>query len=283
MTLLIVWHYKRVKELPPGPFSLPIIGSVCLWQNGSPFKSGELFDKKFFHYKDWYTLFTGTEVLVILNDYQFSKDIFARDEFSGRETSWWQGNIRGFHGKNVGIIATEGQTWTTQRRFALKVLRDLGFGKKKLDSIMVEEVDEIIENMLKEGIVKMDSTFNNGIINVLWQIVASKRFDPKMPETKALLNRINRIMSDGFTYKMFLPEFLAKNLPLDYYDRGVLELNNTTHELIKEHMVDLDPDHPRDFIDVYLKQISQDPVNFDIEQLIGLCGDFLFAGSETTS
>ena len=70
---------------------------------------------------------------------------------------------------------------------------------------------------------------------------------------------------------------------MDEYDKGVLELNVTMHELIKEHMVDMDPDHPRDFIDVYLKQISQDPVNFDIEELIGLCCDFFFAGSETTS
>ena len=143
---------------------------------------------------------------------------------------------------------------------------------------MVEEVDEIIETMLKEGNVKMESTFNNGIVNVLWQIVASKRLD-----NATLLKTVNKIMSDGFTYKMYLPEIIAKNLPLDYYDKGVLELNRATQALIKEHMVDMDPDHPRDFIDVYLKQISQDPVNFDIEHLIGLCGDFLFAGSETTS
>ena len=43
---------------------------------------------------------------------------------------------------------------------------------------MIEEVDEVIDEMIEKKNVKMDSTFNVAIINVLWQIVASKRFDP---------------------------------------------------------------------------------------------------------
>jgi methyl farnesoate epoxidase/farnesoate epoxidase len=65
-----------------------------------------------------------------------------------------------------------------QRRFALKQLRDLGFGRKSLDSVMTEEVDDVIDKLLdsQNNTVKIESTFNTAIINVLWEIVASKRY-----------------------------------------------------------------------------------------------------------
>ena len=51
---------------------------------------------------------------------------------------------------------------------------------------MIEEVDDAIERMLKfkDGIVHMRGNFNAAIINVLWHIVASKRYDPDAEDTK---------------------------------------------------------------------------------------------------
>ena len=58
---------------------------------------------------------------------------------------WWSYECCAWsNGKNLGIINTDGQQWTNQRRFSLKQLRDLGFGKKSLDSVMIEEVDDVI-------------------------------------------------------------------------------------------------------------------------------------------
>ena len=145
LSLLFILHYKKVKELPPGPFSLPIIGTVGLWSNGGGAKGSAVFNAEYWKYKDWYTLFIGTLNYVILNDYKLNKDLFSRDEFSGREKTWWSANIRGINGRNLGIITADGTDWTTQRRFALKQLRDLGFGKKNLDDVMVEEADEVID------------------------------------------------------------------------------------------------------------------------------------------
>ena len=62
-------------------------------------------------------------------------------------------------------------------------LRDLGFGRKTLDSVMVHEVDQVIDKFLEaeNGIVEIKSSFNTAVLNVLWQIVASKKFDPDHP------------------------------------------------------------------------------------------------------
>ena len=60
------------------------------------------------------------------------------------------------------------------------------------------------------------------------------------------------------------------------------QLKSMIRNLVNEHLNDVDFDHPRDFIDVYLKEIDQTGESFDIEQLVVVCLDFFEAGSETT-
>ena len=60
------------------------------------------------------------------------------------------------------------------------------------------------------------------------------------------------------------------------------QLKSMIRNLINEHLTDVDFEHPRDFIDVYLKEIHQTGDSFDIEQLVVVCLDFFEAGSETT-
>lgn len=45
----------------------------------------------------------------------------------------------------LGIAYNHGPEWTEQRRFALKTLRDFGFGKKSMEAIMHENVDELMD------------------------------------------------------------------------------------------------------------------------------------------
>ena len=67
-----------------------------------------------------------------------------------------------YYGLNTGIVWNHGQIWSEQRRFSLKHLRDLGFGRKSLDSVIVQEIDALIDKLLdsKDGIVEMKNTFN---------------------------------------------------------------------------------------------------------------------------
>ena len=48
-----------------------------------------------------------------------------------------------------GIITTDGQAWVEQRRFALKHLKDFGFGKVGLHGVIQEEVDDLIIHLSK--------------------------------------------------------------------------------------------------------------------------------------
>ena len=43
-----------------------------------------------------------------------------------------------------GIISADGQRWLEHRRFALKHLKDFGFGKVGLEGVIQEEAEEIV-------------------------------------------------------------------------------------------------------------------------------------------
>ena len=208
----------------------------------------------------------------------------------GRPSTWRTKNIFGNNGQNAGIVNTEGKFWSEQRRFSLKHLKDLGFGRKSLDSVMVREVDFVIDQLLesKDGIVEMRNTFNVGIINIFWQIVADKRFEPGNTETDDMIDTVNSLVSN-FTLLAFMPDFVLEMMStlrlsttLNKQDDNVNKMIATMKNLIHDHLKDIDHDHPRDFIDIYLTQKNSNP-DFSEKQLAIMCIDFFVAGAETTS
>ena len=150
---------------------------------------------------------------------------------------------------------------------------------------MIEEVDDAIERMLKfkDGIVHMRGNFNAAIINVLWHIVASKRYDPDAEDTKEMMDKMTKIFAAGFSFRNFFPDSLGQFLPYDDNDRNTIEMKEMMKGLIEEHLADIDYENPRDFIDVYLNQMKANPETFNYEQLIVTILDFFLAGTETTA
>ena len=149
---------------------------------------------------------------------------------------------------------------------------------------MVQEVDYVIDKLLEcnDSIVEINSTFNTAIINVLWQIVASKRFEPGHPDTERMMAMLNSQFKAGFRLIVFVPHFMGKYMPLQDIDYYLLEMKSMMRTLISEHKETIDYDYPRDFIDVYLSEMKSNP-SLDEEHLVVICLDFFQAGAETTS
>ena len=79
--LIIYSQYNKRKHLPPGPPSLPFVGTVAILSD----KDKDLITRKdFYKYEDMYTLFLGPFPAIVINDFQRAKDLFFRDEFSGK-------------------------------------------------------------------------------------------------------------------------------------------------------------------------------------------------------
>ena len=57
----------------------------------------------------------------------------------------------------LGLIFGTGKQWAEQRKFSLQVFREFGFGKRKMENAIMEEVLELIQE-LKE---KLYSSISN--------------------------------------------------------------------------------------------------------------------------
>ena len=135
--LLYQRHQKKVREFPPGPTSLPIVGSIPFVErkNGP---ADSVLNKAFYDISsDMYTVWLGTIPLIVIQDFNLAKDLFAREEFCGRPSNYHDKYIRGKNGHSLGIVTATGSFWQEQRRFTLKHLKDLGFGKKSEESVQV--------------------------------------------------------------------------------------------------------------------------------------------------
>ena len=77
--LLFYSHYNKRKHLPPGPISVPFIGSLIS-------KGFKINREEFYKYGDMYSIFLGQSTLIIINDMKRTKELFNRDEFSGKST-----------------------------------------------------------------------------------------------------------------------------------------------------------------------------------------------------
>ncbi|GBN54627.1 hypothetical protein AVEN_224553-1, partial [Araneus ventricosus] len=84
----------------------------------------------------------GSQSVIVLNDFPSIKEAFSQDAFMGRPPeSAFEANK-----ETIETQAIIGLPWKEQKRFSLRVLRDLGFGKSKLDDMVKEEINEVLEH-----------------------------------------------------------------------------------------------------------------------------------------
>ena len=91
------------------------------------------------------------------------------------------------------------EKWKEVRRFTLKTLRDLGFGKSASEEAILEESKLLIENIEENlngantGVVDIEKQLTCASLNVIWNLVAGYRFqynDAKMKEMARVTGEI---------------------------------------------------------------------------------------------
>ncbi|XP_064083979.1 cytochrome P450 2L1-like [Macrobrachium nipponense] len=288
--VLILRHWlKRPKGLPPGPLAYPIYGTGVALQ----MKQVLNYQKK---YGDVFTLeFAGVKFLYIC-DYKLIKDALGRTEFSDRPSS------EGFHfmtdGKEAGVIMSNGQRWVNARRFLLRNLRDLGMGKSNLDEAIIHEARYLIEDMKRYA--GKPSTFpeslNIAVLNVVWQMVAGRRYDLHDEEVCDFIKIMKMLQDDSIGFfiletcpilKKILPKYIInKFFGLEVLAQTVAAAKKLFGKAIEARKAELDINHAENVIDEYLIQMNDksDIAEFFSEgDLMRVIFDLFTAGFDTTS
>ena len=118
LSIFYLYWKRKCRKHPPGPPRVPILGSV-------PFitmKRGIMdwvMDKSVTKHR-LATVGIGPKDFIVINDFELAKELFGKEEFSGRQAPEFVLAQKYFDGKRHGILITEGAHWSKQRRFGLK-------------------------------------------------------------------------------------------------------------------------------------------------------------------
>ncbi|XP_037036944.1 vitamin D 25-hydroxylase-like [Bradysia coprophila] len=283
-------HNKfKYRNFPKGPMGLPIIGYLPFLGPTPHRRYSELAKI----YGNIFSLMFGQLPVVVLNDLETIKKAFRHEVFSGRPNKQVlaMGIVKG------GMTFSDGQEWTEQRRFTLKILKSLGFGKSSLEGSVKEECSRLLGyfKTKTDRPINCKQIFEISVMNTLWLIIAGESHDYDDP--KAL--RWHQLAYEGLIEPAvagpvwFMP-WLARLAPertgFTKLLEAVQDLRNEFRILIEKRQATRSKDIQNDFLDYYLTEIEatdDDSSSFykdvGVNNLIDLLINLFAAGSDTTT
>ncbi|XP_028832552.1 cytochrome P450 2U1 [Denticeps clupeoides] len=309
---------KMLSNIPPGPKPWPIVGNFGsflvppfilkgLGQTGEDAKrslnplSPQLALMELSKiYGNILSLFVGSQLIVLLSGYEMVKDALSNrpEVFSDRPDV----PVITILTKRKGIVfAPYGPLWRRQRKFCHSTLRNFGLGKLSLEPCIMEclavvksELQKLSDKAGGAGI-DLTTLISNAVSNVISSISLGQRFHLEDQE----FCYMRHLMSRGLEISLNSAALLINAFPWLYYmPFGVFkELRKAEQDItvflkrmIAEHKATLDPNNPRDFIDIYLvemmaQQETEGPTetSFTEDYLFYIIGDLFIAGTDTTA
>ncbi|XP_046558218.1 cytochrome P450 2J1-like [Haliotis rubra] len=172
--LVLLWLLtRRPSGLPPGPPLLPFLGNVLSMSSDPRITFRRLRQR----YGDIFSVYLFNKPLIVLNGYSTLKEAIVKnaDVFSERPHT----TLNDFIARGKGVVATSGELWREQRRFALNTLREFGAGRNIMEDKIHEEISQFIEAFEAEGGQGFDCKrlVCNAVSNVICSTVFGKRFE----------------------------------------------------------------------------------------------------------
>jgi len=284
---------KWTGRIPPGPPMHPILGNIPTMAKLDP-RPQFAFHSIAMEFGNLVRMKMGRKFMLLVSGFEEMKEIHGNEKTENRTELDTSNLIYRGEFKSKGILFHTGEEFKELRRFTLKSLRDLGFGKHSSEEIVLEECREVIEKIKElivenDGNINLDKLFNKAALNVVWNITAGERFDYEDEKMHKLHCFLESFMSIGkdimgkplgiFPFLRFFPPFRSvfKNC-----SEGMSLLREFISQSILDHETSIDPSNPRDYIDMFLINGKENPT-LSRENLLTCCMDLFVAGSETTS
>ncbi|XP_063923499.1 cytochrome P450 2J6-like [Zophobas morio] len=149
LSLYVYYKNKRKSSLPPGPWNLPLIGSLHRLDSKAPHISLTKLARK---YGPIYTIKLGLLDTVVISDAKLLKKVLMKDEALARPPLYLLDFI--FRGK--GVAYSPIHVWKHQRKFTANFLRTSGAARTSSNKIILENhigncADEFIQYIKEQG------------------------------------------------------------------------------------------------------------------------------------
>lgn len=238
-------NYRAVELI--GPRGLPIIGYIPFLSYDDPKNPFKALKKLSDSYGPVVGFYLGpSQPFISICGYEAVKEVLHNDNFNGRPVfkvsmitdGLWRTGMGNFsfvsarvsfilckcssYNLLLGVIFSMGDVWLEHRRFTLRHLRDLGFGKGSIENHMHDEIQDLIDDMRKRAslhsgnIVNFSGIFNVSVLNVLWMMVAGSRFRRDDARSQCLHDALDNAFRSGsfILSSIQLPEFLLRTFPI---------------------------------------------------------------------
>ncbi len=197
------------------------------------------------------------------------------------------------------MIFLNGHAWQEQRRFALRNLRDLGFGKKGMEDLVAEEVEDLCERIegFKGQYVQSRQFFNKSALRALWKVLTNEDLsvsNSEMPQVWKRMDKVfetanNPVFQVAIAYPWLSRVFEA--IGIDTFDIVFKDFYKIVSRVVKNHEDSYQEDNLRDFTDSYLKHRQDNTANstssfYGKDGLLNqraVLNDLMQAGTDTTS
>lgn len=253
----------------------------------------EIFRKLRAQYGDLVGLSVGRQSILVVSGSDKLHEVFVKlgKHFDKRPQVFTVQKI----GQGKAVVNASGDVWKEHRSFLLRFINQAGVGKTTFESNVLEELRPLIKLLESTRGADFDPRYciQTAFSNIICTISFGQRFDYEDLEFKELLNIFEEnmrvsgatAMVNYFPFLEYLPGDLFKcRLCLD----NVAKVQSILSAWIRRHVSTLDDSNPRDFIDLYVLEMTEKVkaniyTTMDDGQLLKFVGDLLVAGTETSA
>ncbi len=198
-----------------------------------------------------------------------------------------------------GVIFLNGHSWMEQRRFALRTLRDLGFGKTGMEDLVAEEVEALCARIEEEKgrYLQMRGFFNRSALKALWKVLTNEDLDVTRSNFLDIWKRMEKafelanipLMQVAFNFPIV--STILEKFGIETFDIVFKDFIKLANDIITSHEETFQEDNLRDFTDAFLKTRHDNASNpsssfHGRDGLLnqqGILNDIIQAGTDTTS
>ena len=281
----------KVRNYPPGPTPLPIIGNFhnLGWQ---PHLSLTEMAQK---YGKVFQIFLGHQRTVVISDIVIAREALLQklNQFAGRPFVY-SGSIFSNGGKGIGFGDFTPE-WKLQRKIAHGAIKLYSAKLAQLEGTISASIDEVSKLFVETKGRPHDprNILSLGVINVICNIVFGKKYDLDDPEFQKVVH-FNETFAkclgpenvvDAFPILRFLPfeEQNIKKLRMAVQERDAI-----LRRVYAEHLKSFDADNIRDLTDALISSKAEagkedsTVESLKTEHVLMAMSDVFVAGAETT-